>query len=190
MDGVMHPVYVVRHGESEWNALGIMQGQTVHPALTDRGRQQSADAARILQGLLEPGVPVHLSSSDLRRAAQTAQILASSLGADICIDRRLRERGLGRLEGTPRAEATTWLAALAVHESPPGGESLAQVAHRVVSYLLDLDRTVVNVVVTHGEAMLAVDELLDAATSGSGRTVANGEILLVSVDPRILRVAP
>lgn len=186
----MHPVYVVRHGESTWNALGIMQGQTVHPALTARGRQQSADAAHSLQALLEPGVPVHVRSSDLRRAAQTAQIVASSVGADVRVDERLRERSLGRLEGSPRAAAMGSLLALAVHESPPGGESLTQVAHRITSSLLDLDRTVVNVVVTHGEAILAVSELLEGPTTGSGRTVGNGEILLVSADSQIRHEAP
>ena len=42
-----HPVYLVRHGQSQWNLRRLTQGQTAHPPLTDLGRSQSAAAAVI-----------------------------------------------------------------------------------------------------------------------------------------------
>lgn len=190
MSDVIQPVYVVRHGESQWNARGIMQGQTPHPGLTSAGRHQSVAAARTLTTLLAPDVPVVVTSSDLRRAAQTAEIVAAAVGVGVRIDRRLRERALGGLEGGPRAGVTSRLDALAFTESPVGGESLAQVAHRAMECLRDLDRSVPNVVVTHGEVIRALEDLVDVPTSGQSRTVPNGHVLLVSPDLGGLGVAP
>jgi broad specificity phosphatase PhoE len=190
MGRVIDPVYVVRHGESQWNARGIIQGQTPHPGLTAAGRRQSAEAARRLGSLLAPDVPVLVSSSDLRRAAQTAEIVATSLGAEIRFDRRLRERALGRFEGGPRAGVTSRLDALAFSDAPAGGESLAQVAQRVIACLLDLDRSMPHVVVTHGEVIRALGGSVDAGSATGARTVANGQVLLVSGDLSSLGGAP
>ncbi|MCP5978323.1 histidine phosphatase family protein, partial [Klebsiella pneumoniae] len=45
MGRVQESVYLVRHGESEWNVSGVTQGQTAHPRLTVRGREQMVAAA-------------------------------------------------------------------------------------------------------------------------------------------------
>ena len=45
---VRHPVYLVRHGQSEWNVLRLTQGQTPHPRLTGLGREQAARAAELI----------------------------------------------------------------------------------------------------------------------------------------------
>src|SRR3954471_231238 len=67
---------LVRHGQSEWNAAGRMQGQTEHVPLTELGHAQAARAAEELADL-RPGA---LVSSDLRRAVQTAEHCARSTG--------------------------------------------------------------------------------------------------------------
>jgi broad specificity phosphatase PhoE len=59
---------LVRHGQSEWNAAGLMQGQTAHVPLTELGHAQAAAAAAELAAL-RPGA---LLSSDLLRAVQSA----------------------------------------------------------------------------------------------------------------------
>jgi len=98
---VSHPIYLVRHGQSEWNLLRLTQGQTAHPRLTELGRQQAATAAdRIASDLAAVGLSVgRIITSDLTRAIETAQILTARLGGTVSQDVRLREQNVGALEG-------------------------------------------------------------------------------------------
>jgi 2,3-bisphosphoglycerate-dependent phosphoglycerate mutase len=90
-------LWLVRHGESTWNALGLAQGQSDQPRLTRRGALQARYVASQLRDL--PIGAVY--ASDLRRAVATAVPLAAALGLDTMRDPRLRERGLGVLEAPP-----------------------------------------------------------------------------------------
>ncbi|RKG95800.1 histidine phosphatase family protein [Corallococcus carmarthensis] len=91
---------LLRHGETEWNALGRLQGH-LNSTLSREGlRQAEALAAR-----LAPLPFQALYSSDLDRAVQTASRIAARTGHGLQRDARLRERGLGVLEGLTRAEA-------------------------------------------------------------------------------------
>ena len=83
---------LVRHGETDWNLAGRWQGHSDTP-LNERGREQARELAKQLDG-----VDV-VYSSDLERARETAEILAEELGAEVHLDRRLRERGFGAWEG-------------------------------------------------------------------------------------------
>ncbi len=69
---------LVRHGQSEWNVHGLLQGQTPHVPLSDLGHGQAIAATRALAPL-KPGA---LISSDLLRATQTADHCAQHLGLD------------------------------------------------------------------------------------------------------------
>lgn len=80
----------VRHGQSTWNVLDRMQGQAVHPPLTDLGRQQ---ATQVAQTLSTRGV-TRIVSSPAVRALQTADIIADLLGLEVEIDPLLTEQGL------------------------------------------------------------------------------------------------
>ncbi|HEY5244815.1 MAG TPA: histidine phosphatase family protein, partial [Acidimicrobiales bacterium] len=92
-------LWLARHGESTWNALGLVQGYAATPALTARGRAQAEQLTEQLAATLA-GVPVAaLYSSDLDRAVQTAGPLATRLGRDVVRDQRLRERSFGEVEG-------------------------------------------------------------------------------------------
>ena len=93
------PVLLIRHGESTWNAEGRWQGWG-DPPLSARGRAQ---AAALAEQLVSEGI-VHLVSSDLARAAQTARILGDAFGIAPELDARLRERDLGRWSGLEEAE--------------------------------------------------------------------------------------
>ncbi len=87
---------LIRHGQSIANAEGRLQGQFDSP-LTDLGREQARVLAR---RLLHEGWGVSaLYASDLSRAAETAEILATSLDAPVILDERLREYDVGVLEG-------------------------------------------------------------------------------------------
>ncbi|MFX0092151.1 MAG: histidine phosphatase family protein [Candidatus Hodarchaeota archaeon] len=87
---------LVRHGESEGNSKGIIQGHTDFP-LTGRGRAQARDLA---QRILAKNIHFDLCySSDLSRAAETAKIVANILNLDVLYTPLLREFNLGVLEG-------------------------------------------------------------------------------------------
>lgn len=91
-------VLLVRHGQSEWNAAGRWQGQA-DPPLSDLGRRQARSATASL------GTVDAVFASDLRRASETALIIAGELGVGpVVIDADLRERDAGEWSGLTRAE--------------------------------------------------------------------------------------
>ena len=89
-------VLLLRHGETDSNAGGVIQGWLPVP-LNERGRTQSRRLARRLEAFA-PRVR-RLISSDLVRARQTAEPIAAALGLDAVPDQRWRERCLGEMEG-------------------------------------------------------------------------------------------
>lgn len=90
-------LFLIRHGQTLSNATGRFQGQLQVP-LSDRGRAQAAKLQARLSGMRFDAVV----SSDLERASETATI---AFGADgYSLDSRLRERGLGAIEGLTRPE--------------------------------------------------------------------------------------
>jgi broad specificity phosphatase PhoE len=150
---------LVRHGQSEWNAAGLMQGQTPHVPLTELGHQQAAQAAEELAGLARAGAgPGALLSSDLRRAVQTAEHCATSTGLPVRTTPALREQGYGVLEGRPSRELWDLVDWTDPHWSAEGGESLAQLHGRVAA-LFDQLRAeppaAVVALVTHGDTIRA-----------------------------------
>lgn len=92
-------VIVVRHGQTEWNVRGRMQGHLDSP-LTEIGIAQS----QALAERLSKHRFTTLYSSDLGRACQTAQMVANKTGHSIIVDPRLRERKLGVFQSLTLAE--------------------------------------------------------------------------------------
>lgn len=106
-------LYLIRHGEALGNARGVVMGQMDLP-LTDRGRAQADALGRWLRAR---GVRLHaVYASDLRRAAETAAIVAAHCAADGALRLRaeLREVARGAIEGRTFAEAETMRAQPAV----------------------------------------------------------------------------
>lgn len=98
----MTTIGLIRHGSTEWNKLGKLQGQ-LDTDLTVEGREQ----ARLLglRMMKEKDEWTGLISSDLIRAKETAKIISEISGIPfIKTDRRLRERGFGLAEGTTLEE--------------------------------------------------------------------------------------
>ncbi len=87
-------VILWRHGRTEWNVAGRVQGQTDIP-LDEVGRQQALDAAARLASLK----PARIVSSDLSRAAETARALGALTGVEVELDEQLRELAFGVREG-------------------------------------------------------------------------------------------
>jgi probable phosphoglycerate mutase len=90
---------LVRHGETDWNAEGRLQGHTDRP-LSDDGRRQARQLAEELAD--EPLDAVY--SSDLARARETAEIVAERLGLPATLDPELREKDWGTWEGLTPVE--------------------------------------------------------------------------------------
>jgi glucosyl-3-phosphoglycerate phosphatase len=148
-------VLIWRHGRTEWNAAGRIQGQTDVP-LDETGVRQAVEAAPFLAAER----PDAIVSSDLQRAKRTADALAALTGLPISVDARLRETGFGPWQGLSHTELEErWPAEYAVWkrgDTPevPGIERPAEVVARMRDALTDALATVDGtlVVVCHGGA--------------------------------------
>jgi broad specificity phosphatase PhoE len=135
-------LWLVRHGESTWNTLGLTQGHNDQAELTTLGLRQAEQVAEQFAGITVRAI----YSSDLRRAQQTAAPLAAAAGLPVVLDARLRERSLGVLEGTPAAgngSSVTGLdleAGLLVDPDtrPQSGESVRDLYRRAAAFCGDL----------------------------------------------------
>ncbi|HBV38721.1 MAG TPA: phosphoglycerate mutase, partial [Erwinia sp.] len=107
----MLQVYLVRHGETLWNAARRIQGQS-DSALTAKGEQQARQVGERMKHL---GI-THVIASDLGRTKRTAEIIADACGCDVTLDPRLRELNMGVLEQRPldslTPEEESWRTAL------------------------------------------------------------------------------
>lgn len=87
-------IYLVRHGETEWNVKKLLQGHSDSP-LTETGLQQAENLAKKLDGITFSA----MYSSDLLRAKRTAEIIAMEKQMAVTATKILRERAFGALEG-------------------------------------------------------------------------------------------
>lgn len=90
----MASFYVLRHGQTDWNAQARLQGSTDIP-LNDTGREQ----ARIAAGFMADEGITRIIASPLSRALETAQIVGARIGITPELDPRLTERNFGLFEG-------------------------------------------------------------------------------------------
>ena len=129
----MTRLVLIRHGETDWNVEGRYQGQA-DPPLNARGIAQ----AQALAAALAPLAIDVLYSSPLKRAWQTAEIVAQRLDVPLYPEPRLMEIHQGEWQGRLRSEIAAqypeifqkWLTD-PWHVTPPGGESLQEVQARV-----------------------------------------------------------
>ena len=129
----MSRLFVVRHGETDYNRDGRYQGR-IDVSLNDTGRAQAAQAASELESC---GI-THIYSSPLKRARETAEILNARLQLPVAIIEELSERALGRFEGQTKAEIARQVPGIwdgqpirQMFEAPEGAESLVEFAIRV-----------------------------------------------------------
>ncbi|MCC3702585.1 2,3-diphosphoglycerate-dependent phosphoglycerate mutase GpmB [Rouxiella badensis] len=154
----MLQVYLVRHGETEWNAARRIQGQSDSP-LTEKGVFQ---AQQVAERVRNEGI-THVIASDLGRTKRTAEIIADACGCEVITDPRLRELHMGVLETrhldglTPQEE--TWRKQM-VDGTPEGripqGETMNELASRMRQALddcLNLPEGSKPLLVSHGIAL-------------------------------------
>jgi len=157
----MPVLYYIRHGETDWNALGKLQGTQDVP-INARGRAHAAQAGDILSGLLardgrdKRSIP--FVASPLGRARETMELVRDTLRLPpkaYATDDRLREIGYGEWEGSTLAQAELRDPALFARRladkwsvAAPGGESYAEVQMRVTAWYSELSTD--TVAVAHG----------------------------------------
>jgi len=154
----MLQVYLVRHGETQWNAERRIQGQSDSP-LTAKGEQQAWQVAERAKAL---GI-THVIASDLGRTRRTAEIIADCCGCEITLDARLRELDMGVLEQRPieslTEEEEQWRRQLVNGTSDgriPDGESMQELSdrmHGALAACLELPEGSRPLLVSHGMAL-------------------------------------
>lgn len=150
-------LYLVRHGETDWNREARYQGQRDIP-LNDEGRAQAKRNGRALSGVVQGDPSFDFVSSPLIRAVETMQIVREELGLDpnqFVLDDQLRELNYGHWEGLLASELPSvdpvGLAEKArdpYRWRPRGGESYQDLHDRVVRWLATLERN--TIAVSHG----------------------------------------
>ena len=139
-------LYIVRHGQTDWNLADRVQGQ-YDIALNNNGRTQAHRVAEKVE-------PLHLEyiiSSDLCRAAETAQIIGDKLHIMVDYDARLREYDFGKLTGWKRAEIDPSMVQMFfTNPTKFGAERLEDAFVRVADFMQCNDYNKNTLVVTHG----------------------------------------
>ncbi len=181
-------ILFVRHGETDWNAEGRLQGQRDIP-LNDRGRAQADAVGAILPTLHADIGALDFVASPLSRTRETMERMRAAMGLDASayrLDPTLREITFGDWEGLtwPELRARDAAAAAARERAkwdyvPPGGESYAMLVERVRPVLGTLTRD--TVIVSHGGVARAFLHLLCnvAPRHASGLDIWQGRVLAI-----------
>lgn len=127
----MSQLILVRHGQTDANAAGLLLGRT-DPPLNEAGCAQAEAVAARVAGL----GPERVLTSPLVRTVQTAEIVAAACGLSVAVEDRLVEVDYGEYDGLPFSELPSDLVRRWRTEAdfaPPGGESLASVGVRMAA---------------------------------------------------------
>mgnify|MGYP005761283331 CR=1 FL=1 len=158
-------IYMIRHGETEWNRIHKVQGHTDIP-LNEYGRHLAEETA---EGMKE--IPLDLGyTSPLLRARETAEIIIGSRDIPLYDEERIKEIGFGRYEGMytggenkdAQGEAFNRFFSDTAHYIPPeDAETVEQLYERTGDFLKEIcareDLADKNILVsTHGAAMTAL----------------------------------
>ena len=165
-------LYILRHGQTEWNAEERMQGWLNSP-LTPKGEQDAARQGEILRGVDLSGFAFWCSPSG--RAVQTAGI-ACAMAEAIHTDVRLREIGVGDWAGRLRADLPQGAGPdpyLAQYEMAPNGEGFAAVNARAKAFLAEL--TGPTVLITHGITSRAIRAIVVGEQALASPSVHGGQ---------------
>ena len=165
-------IFLIRHGETVDNALQIMQGQT-QGKLNEQGREQ---ARQVAQRLAAEPVDVFVSS-DLRRAIQTAEIIAAPHGLPVTTTQLLRERDWGSFTGRyiPELKGEVW---------PDDIESEPALLQRAADFLQYITATYPGkrvVAVGHGIVNKAILAVYAGCTMREVQRMMNAEVRLLTV---------
>lgn len=152
-------IYLLRHGETEYNTQGRYQGQ-LDSSLTELGREQVQQNARMLKTFIGHARDWKIFSSPLGRAVESTKILCETLGYDynqVEFEQRLTEVAVGQWAGLKMSDIQqTWPDLLTNTDAfnwyfhAPDGESYEAVVSRLSSWLKEIQHHPKVVVVSHG----------------------------------------
>jgi len=181
-------IYLVRHGKTDWNNQGIIQGHTDVP-LNIEGEEEAKELAKELNNIKFDG----FFSSDLLRAKRTAEIIAVEHELAVKTTKALRERHFAHLEGKPAKllkEISKTISELEEskrfsYKSHPLVESDGELMNRFLIFLREIAISNPNkniLVVTHGGVMRVFLILLGHLTHGSEVRIGNLSYLKLESD--------
>jgi broad specificity phosphatase PhoE len=167
----MPVLYYIRHGETDFNIEGRLQGRR-DTELNEHGRRQAAECGALLRDLFtrdqRQAPDFAYLSSPLKRARQTMEVLRATLELDPLeydVDERLVEIAYGDWEGLTLSEVEARMAGILAQRdrdkwdfAPPAGESYRQLAARIGDWYASLTRNAV--VAAHGGGVRALMALL------------------------------
>lgn len=168
-----HTVYFVRHGQTDWNAEGRLQGQT-DTDLNDTGRAQASGNGALLARLVDDPSRFDFVASPLRRTRQTMELIRQAMGLDphaYRTDERLVELSFGDWEGHTFAELEAVDDGCCARREkdkwgfvPPGqkAESYQMLSDRVAPMIDEIDRD--TICVAHGGILRALLQLTGTLT--------------------------
>lgn len=176
--------YLARHGETQWNRLGLLQGQ-LESELTELGREQARELA---SSLLDKNI-THIFSSTLNRAKETAEICAQLITQPISTSEQMIERHFGHLQGMSFDELkkdpkydSLWTDSIAFE--PEGGESADGSAKRLLNALKTIASREVGdqvLCVSHGDIIRNfLNRHLHRHSEQSIPLLSNGQWMAVS----------
>ena len=168
-------IYLIRHGETDWNIAGRLQGREDIP-LNERGMRQALDLGRTLSSVKEQIKISSIFSSPLSRAYDTASVIAQSLGIEyVEVNDGFTERDFGSLSGKA---PTAGHSIFSPDETASGLEPLEEVSRRFIaaiehcstSGLRNTSNTGNILIVSHGGAINAVLSKVSNGEAGTGKT--------------------
>ncbi|MFG6510775.1 MULTISPECIES: histidine phosphatase family protein [unclassified Sulfitobacter] len=167
-------LYILRHGETEWNLANRLQGRFDSP-LTERGREQAAAQNAILKHCDLAGFSA--LSSPQGRAVVTAEIALAGTGLEAAPDPRLGEIGIGAWAGMSRDTLLRQTPAARdsydLYEHAPEGEGFAALHKRCLRFLNSLSGP--HVLVTHGITSRMLRLILLGRTPAALREMQGGQ---------------
>ena len=189
MQRLPQKLYFIRHGETDWNVEGRLQGQRDIP-LNDLGRVQAEEAGRRLAKACPMFQDLPFISSPLSRTRETMEILRGALGLHppyYRTDARLKEIGFGQWEGLTWKEVRRRQPGPAAMRDrdrwrfePPEGESYQRVAGRAGAFLAELEAPAI--VVAHGGVARTMMVLFGALNANAAlqQDIHQGQVLVLT----------
>ncbi|WP_371803019.1 histidine phosphatase family protein [Candidatus Lokiarchaeum ossiferum] len=179
-------IYLIRHGETDWNKQGKIQGH-MDIALNQKGRLQ----AKILASKFKNIKIDRIYTSDLLRASQTAEIINKTTKSLLIADERLRERNYGVWQNYSWSEVHSQNPNLKeewrtnpVHSKPPKGESIHDLYNRITRFLSELISDAKNniLIVAHNSPLKILISIAKGITLEEFHTIdhlSNTEIIQI-----------
>ena len=187
-------LFLVRHGETPWTIAKRYQGTTDVP-LSPRGIRQAKAVAKVLRREALD----RIYTSGLKRAQDTARLIARKTGIKPVVDRRLNELHFGNWEGAHYRRLSKeggiqfrqWREGRL--KRPPGGESVDSLARRVGQFFREIARRhrkeKVAIVSHGGPIRMILFKILRSSSSIWSFRIDPGSISLVEGDPRLFQIA-